>query len=158
KLLVFGAPVAVIGGVCAWFNWVRFHELTEFGHSYLAVRQQAQMERFGLANLHYLGRNLTVALTLLPELLPRQPFVAISGHGMAIWVTTPALALLLWPAARGPWHRMLWLTVVCVAIWPLVYQNSGWIQFGYRFALDYIVLLMLLLALSGRPFGRVTKA
>jgi hypothetical protein len=157
-LLRFAAPLAVIGAACAAYNYARFHELTEFGHSYLAVRQQAQMERYGLANAHYLGRNLTVALTLLPELSLRRPFVAISGHGMALWITTPALLLVLWPARRGPWHRMLWATIGCVAIWPLLYQNSGWIQFGYRFSLDYIVLLVLVLALSGRVFGRVTKA
>jgi len=52
---------------------------------------------------------------------------------------------------------MLWLTVACVAVWPLVYQNSGWIQFGYRFSLDYMVLLVLLLALSGRALGRVAR-
>jgi hypothetical protein len=157
KLVAFAVPLGVIGAVCAWYNYARFHELTEFGHSYLAVRQQAQMERYGLANLHYLGRNLTVALTLLPDFLPRPPWIAISGHGLALWITTPALVLLLWPQARGPWHRMLWLSVACVAIWPLVYQNSGWLQFGYRFSLDYMVLLVLLLALSGRPFGRITR-
>lgn len=67
----FAGPVALIGGLLAWFNWARFGELTEFGHSYLAVRQQAQMERYGLFDLHYLGRNLAVALTLLPEQIGR---------------------------------------------------------------------------------------
>jgi hypothetical protein len=157
KLIAFAVPLALIGAACAAYNYARFHELTEFGHSYLAVRQQAQMERYGLANVHYLGRNLTVALTLLPELSLRSPFVSISGHGMALWITTPALLLLIWPAQRGPWHRMLWATVACVAIWPLLYQNSGWIQFGYRFILDYIVLLVLLLALSGRLLTRAVK-
>jgi hypothetical protein len=35
----------------------------------------------GLASYHYLSRNLTVAFTLLPELLPRAPWIQISGHG-----------------------------------------------------------------------------
>jgi hypothetical protein len=157
RLILFAAPVAVIGVICAWYNYARFHELAEFGHSYLAVRQQAQMEQFGLFNFHYLQRNLGVALALLPDFLPRAPFVQISGHGLALWLTTPAFVLLLWPRVRGPWHRVLWLTVAGVAGWSLCYQNSGWIQFGYRFSLDYTVLLVVLLALSGRPFGRITK-
>lgn len=33
-----------------------------------------------------------------------------------------------------------------------MYQNSGWLQFGYRFSLDYMVLLIVLLALGNRPF------
>src|SRR6185436_14804912 len=91
-LATFAAPIAAIGLACAWYNFVRFHEFTEFGHSYLAVRQQAQIERYGLMNLHYLGRNLAVAFTLLPDLsFSRAPYISISGHGLAMWVTTPAL-------------------------------------------------------------------
>ena len=40
-----------------------------------------------------------------------------------------------------------------VALLDLLYQNSGWIQFGYRFSLDYSVSLFALLALGGRRFG-----
>jgi len=122
------------------------------------VRQQAQMERFGLFSPHYLGRNLAVALTLLPEITTRSPFISISGHGLAVWFTTPALLLLLWPRARGTWHRPLWATVACIALFTLFYQNSGWVQFGYRFILDYLALLVVLLALSGRSLGRISKA
>ena len=39
----------------------------------------------------------------------------------------------------------------------LLYMNSGWVQFGYRFALDYMVFLIMLIAIGGRPFGRVAK-
>src|SRR5262249_31566704 len=133
-------------------------ELTEFGHSYLAVRQQAQIEHYGLFNLHYLGRNLAVALTLLPDVFARPPYFTISGHGLALWLTTPALLLLLWPRTRGPLPRPLWLTTLAVAGWSLIYQNSGWVQFGYRFSLDYITLLIVLLAIGGRPLGRCAKA
>jgi hypothetical protein len=157
-LASFAAPVAVVGLACAWYNFVRFHELTEFGHSYLAVRQQTQIERYGLMNLHYLGRNLAVAFTLLPDVsFSRAPYISISGHGLAMWVTTPALLYLLWPRDKGPLHRALWLTVAGVAVPALIYQNSGWVQFGYRFSLDYMVFLVLLLALGGRPLTRLAK-
>ena len=33
----------------------------------------------------------------------------------------------------------------------LFYMNSGWVQFGYRFSLDYMVFLIVLLAIGGRP-------
>jgi hypothetical protein len=140
------------------YNQIRFGAPTEFGHSYLQVRQQAQIEQFGLASYHYLARNLAVAFTLLPELLPRAPYVQISGHGLALWFTTPVLVLLLWPRERGPLHGPLWLCVAAVALPSLVYQNSGWVQFGYRFSLDYLVLLIALLAVGGRPLTRMARA
>jgi hypothetical protein len=157
KLVAFAAPVVAAGLVAAWYNYVRFGELGEFGHSYLAVRQQAQIERYGLFNLHYLGRNLAVALTLLPDLTPRPPYVSISGHGLAMWFTTPVLLYLLWPRERGPLHRILWATVALVAAFTLLYQNSGWVQFGYRFSLDYMVLLIVLLAVGARPMTKTFR-
>jgi hypothetical protein len=158
RLVAFAVPLAAIGAACAWYNFARFHQLGEFGHSYLAVRQQAQMEQYGLFSIHYLQRNLAVALALLPDFIGHRPWISISGHGLALWVTTPVLLLLLWPRERNPWHRALWLTTACVAIWSLCYQNSGWLQFGYRFSLDYTVLLVVLLAIGGRRLGWLPRA
>jgi hypothetical protein len=157
RVLLFAAPAAAIGVALAAYNYARFHSITEFGHSYLWVRQQAQIERYGLFSLHYLGRNLAVALTLLPDLSLRKPFVSISGHGLAIWFTSPLLLALLWPRVKNRLHTALWATVAGVAAFSLLYQNSGWLQFGYRFSLDYMVFLVLLLAVGGRPFGKISK-
>ncbi|HEX8113708.1 MAG TPA: hypothetical protein VF516_38515 [Kofleriaceae bacterium] len=157
-LIRFAVPLAGFAIAGMVFNQVRFGSPTEFGHSYLQVRQQALIEQYGLASHHYLARNLAVAFTLLPELLPYPPYVRISGHGLALWFTTPVLVVLLWPRERGPLHRPLWLCVAAVALPSLLYQNSGWLQFGYRFSLDYLVLLILLLAVGGRPLTRTVKA
>ena len=157
-MLRFAAPVLGFAIAGMLYNQLRFGSPTEFGHSYLAVRQQALIEQYGLASYHYLGRNLAVAFTLLPELSQRAPYVQISGHGLALWVTTPVLVLLLWPREKPPLHTTLWLCVAAVALPSLLYQNSGWVQFGYRFSLDYLVLLILLLATGGRPLTRWVKA
>jgi ABC-type Fe3+-siderophore transport system permease subunit len=59
---------------------------------------------------------------------------------------------------KGALHRPLWATIAPVALLSLLYQNSGWVQFGYRFSLDYTVFLILLLALGGRPLGWRARA
>lgn len=157
KAAHFAAPVAVIAIAAMAHNHVRFGEAGEFGHSYLAVRQQSQMETLGMFSLHYLSRNLAVALALLPDLDLRSPYVSISGHGLAVWFTMPIVLYALWPRDRPALHRSLWLCVALVAIPSLLYQNSGWFQFGYRFSLDYLALLMLLVAIGGRPLTRVAR-
>ncbi len=148
----FSAPVVAMALFAMWHNAARFDQLTEFGHSYLAVRQQAQIEAHGLFSWHYLSRNLAVLLTLLPDFGGERAWVQISGHGLAIWVTTPILLLLLWPKRSTSLARSICITVAFVAVPTLLYQNSGWVQFGYRFALDYMVLLFALLAVGGRPW------
>jgi hypothetical protein len=156
-LFKFAGPVIMFAIAGMIYNLVRFGSPTEFGHTYLDVRQQTQIEQWGLASYHYLARNLGVAFTLLPELPGRAPWIQIGGHGLAMWVTTPVLLFVLWPREKPPIHRALWITVACVALPSLFYQNSGWVQFGYRFSLDYIVFLLALIAIGGRPLGRVAK-
>lgn len=150
-LALFAAPIMVIGLAAAWFNQVRFGSPFEFGHSYLVARQQAEIEHWGLFHVHYLGRNLAAAFTLLPQLSRQLPHIKIHGHGMSLLLTTPIFLFAVWPRSRGPLHRALWLTVLAVAVPIFLYQNSGWVQFGFRFSLDFTVFLLLLVALSGRP-------
>jgi hypothetical protein len=157
-LVKFAAPVAIFAIAGMIYNVLRFDSPTEFGHTYLEVRQAGQIEQWGLMSYQYLSRNLAVALTLLPELPGRAPWIQISGHGLALWFTTPLLLFVLWPREKPEIHRALWITVACVALPVLLYQNSGWVQFGYRFSLDFMVFLLMLIAVGGRPLTHVAKA
>ncbi|HEY4055869.1 MAG TPA: hypothetical protein VGM39_04645 [Kofleriaceae bacterium] len=156
-LVRFAIPVAGFAIIGMALNYARFHSFTEFGHSYLEVRQQAQIEQFGLASYKYLSRNLAVALALLPEPVKQAPWIQISGHGLALWFTTPLFLTLLRPRDKTVLHAPLYATIALVALPSLLYQNSGWVQFGYRFSLDYTVFLIMLLALGGRPLRKVGK-
>jgi hypothetical protein len=156
--LKFAVPVLIIAVLAAIHNYVRFDSATEFGHSYLAVRQQPMIEAHGLFDYEYLRRNLSVAFGLLPSFSSAAPYIHISGHGMALWITTPLFVALLWPKKRGLVHTSMWASVALIMVPILFYQNSGWVQFGYRFSLDFTVFLILLLAVGNRPLSRIMKA
>lgn len=81
----------------------------------------------------------------------------VSNHGLGMLVTTPILFFLMRPAATPPIRRALWLAVLAAAVPGFFYQNTGWVQFGYRFALDYLPYLFALLAVEGKPLGRTAK-
>jgi hypothetical protein len=150
---MFAVPLLAIGGIAMWMNAARFDDPFEFGHRYLEIRWRGRIDHWGLFNYHYVGRNLGVMLASLPWLSAATPFVKVSRHGLALWVTTPCLLWLLWPKRPSATLVGLYASAVLVAVLDLMYQNSGWIQFGYRFSLDYMVALVLLLALGGRRFG-----
>jgi hypothetical protein len=136
-------------------NQRRFGDPFEVGYRYLGVAWQLRIEKWGLFSYHYLAKNLGVVLTSLPFMTPSSPVpFQINMHGLALWLTTPAYLWLLWPARRSVPHRALWITVACVALPTLLYQNTGWLQFGYRFSTDYSVFLFALLAIGGYRFGR----
>jgi hypothetical protein len=77
---------------------------------------------------------------------------------MSLLITSPFLWLLLRPRRTSPLAPGLWLTVLAVALPSLLYQNSGFVQFGYRFSLDYMVLLIMLLAVGNARLGVAWKA
>ena len=135
-------------------NLARTGDPFEFGHRFLKVRWSGRIEEYGLFNWRFLGRNLGAALALVPWFESRPPYLQISTHGLALWFTTPAFVLALWPRVRTPLYQSLALLTLLVAGPSLFYQNSGWIQFGWRFSLDFTPFLILLLALSGRRFDR----
>ncbi|HVZ72669.1 MAG TPA: hypothetical protein VHJ20_09870 [Polyangia bacterium] len=158
RLIRFAVPVAVVGVALAAYNMARFASPFEFGHRFLNVQWQERIARFGLFNYHFLSRNLAAALVLLPRILPHAPFVKISQHGMSMLVTSPNLGYTVMPQRRTVLTKPLWLTVAALAIPSLLYQNSGYIQCGYRFSLDYLVFLVMLLAVGDRRFTRLFKA
>lgn len=149
----FALPLLLVAGVQLWLNAARFDDPLSFGHEYLQIRWRSRIERWGLFHYHYFSKNLAVYLASLPWLLNAAPYVVISRHGLALWFTTPNLLWTLWPRRASVRIVGLYAVALATAILNLCYQNSGWIQFGYRFALDYMPALMLLLALGGRRFG-----
>jgi hypothetical protein len=158
KLARFGVPLGAVLAALLVHNWARFANPFEFGHRYLNVQWQERIQRFGLLNYHFLSRNLAAALVLLPRVLSKWPYVKISQHGMSLLLTSPALAYTVLPAERSRLSAPLWLTVLGTALPSLLYQNSGYIQLGYRFSLDYMVFFMVLLAVGNRPLSRLWKA
>jgi hypothetical protein len=164
RVIPFAVPIVLALGLASWMNYTRFHNPspTAFGHEHLTVVWHARIEKWGLFGVHYLGKNLGCMLTSLPWPRPHgattEPLFKINEHGLALWFTTPMFLWLLWPKQRGYMHWALLATAVLPMLMNLLYQNSGWRQFGYRFSNDYAATLFLLFAVGGRKLGTTWKA
>ena len=158
-LLAFATPVVFVLIATLLHNQRRFGDPFETGYRYLNIAWQHRIEKWGLFSYHYLAKNLGVVLTSLPFSTPNGGArFQINTHGLALWFTTPLYLWLIWPKRAAVPQRTLWITVLCVALPTLFYQNTGWQQFGYRFSNDYAVFLFALLALGGYRFGRLFQA
>ncbi|HSP18767.1 MAG TPA: hypothetical protein VLQ79_04585, partial [Myxococcaceae bacterium] len=146
------APLALLGLA---FNWVRFGSPAEFGHRFLFDnRVNADIDAHGLFSPAYLGRNLQAAFLMLPRVQGSPLRLSYDPQGLSLLVTMPWLVLLVFPRARPRLHWPVWLTVAVCALPGLFYQNTGYMQFGFRFSLDYTPYLVLLLGLSGWSFRK----
>jgi hypothetical protein len=167
RYVTFALPILLALAFVTWTNWTRYHRATPiyFDHEYLTVAWRTRMAKWGMVNYHYLAKNLGVSMTSLPWVPPRGDAsfgapLKVNEHGLALWFTTPFYFWLLWPrrfGADAAERDRKWLYFVCAAAallpatMDLLYQNTGWRQFGYRFSNDYSVVLFVLLAVGARP-------
>ncbi len=157
-LLRFLAPLTVIGLVLASLNIARFDDPFEFGHRYLDIRWQERIQTHGMFGLHYLRRNLEAMVWLVPQVSAAAPYLRWSIHGMGLLVGSPWLLLLVRARQRFPQRLGLALAALAVATPALLYQNTGQVQFSYRFALDFLPLLLTQLVVGGGARGRLFPA
>ena len=157
RALLFAFPVLAGGITLMVYNEARFGSPFEFGHSYLSGGAADRIRDHGLFSFHFLNRNLAAAFVNLPQLTTEAPFIKISKHGLSLLCTTPVLFLLFRPRNKPVLMRACWIAIAAAAIPGLLYQNTGWEQFGYRFAIDYMPYLIMLLAVGGRALTSRVK-
>ena len=150
--LCFALPLALVGAALAWHNQARFGSPTEFGHRLLQVAWSKRIAEWGLFSYHYLGRNLGIVLAGLPFYSPKTGW-QINAHGLALWVTTPIYLWALWPKRTSRTYWAAAAAAFAVALPCLLYQNTGWTQFGYRFSNDFAPFLFLMVLLGKRRLG-----
>jgi hypothetical protein len=150
KLGLFALGTAPLAVLAAAYNVYRFGKLGEFGHAYLYNnRVNLDIDRYGLFDFSYLQRNLEAAFLKLPQVSLNPLQLGYDPHGLTLLLTLPLLVFLVIPKTRPRLHWPLWLTVAVCALPGLFYQNTGYMQFGFRFSLDYTPYLLLLFALGG---------
>jgi hypothetical protein len=147
----FALPLLVVLGLTLWHDAARFGDPFEVGYRYLSVSWAKRIAKWGLFDYHYLARNLGVVLSSLPWFPAEGGALQINAHGLALWLTTPMYLWLVVARRWSPLSQHVLLAAALVAVPTLFYQNTGWVQFGYRFSNDYAPFLFVLLALVGPP-------
>jgi hypothetical protein len=142
----------VAGLVLVGYNALRFGNPLDFGYTNENVAPQlaAQLREHGQFNVHYVGQNVWSMLLAGPTWDGTATGVRPDPRGMSLLLTTPALVY-LW-RARAPRALAVggWLALVLLLVPVLLYYNTGWAQFGYRFSLEFMVPVMVLLGLGVR--------
>jgi hypothetical protein len=125
------------------YNLARFGDPLQFGYALIPSNggpiTNEPWYASGIENVSYIPRSLWWMLLA--------PF-SLGTSGASVSVTAPWL---LWAGrARGKMAAVLGLSVVAVLLPDLAHGAWGFAQFGYRFILDAVPLLLLLLGLQYR--------
>jgi hypothetical protein len=137
-----------------WYDWVRFGSPFESGYALATLPDWLiALRAEGLFSVSHLGMNLDYLFLHRPNLIPEFPFFRPDGFGLSVILTSPALGL----AIRAPWRsglaRALAVTALLVLLPSLLYYGGGWLQYGYRYALDSIPFVLALCALAAARRG-----
>jgi hypothetical protein len=148
--LGFAASVAFF----FWYNIARFGSPFESGYALAVVPAWLAARReLGLFSFAHLGTNLDYLFWHLPQRIADFPYFRPDGLGMSIFLTSPGLFYAIRADFRS--RRSWWLAgaVVATLVPSLFYYGGGWLQYGYRYALDAVPFAIALcgLAAARRP-------
>ncbi len=166
QLLILFLPVIVACLLFGVYNQRRFHAFLETGYQYnitLKTFPLSQNLQYGYMSPVHIPANLYSLLFMPPQPLLKDqngfvlnfPYFKVSPWGVAIWYTSPLFLVLLYKFRKSIYTLSTIITIICLAIPLLLYYSIGYSQYGYRYALDFLPFLFLLLLPSFS--GKLTK-
>ena len=144
RLAVFGIALGIMAGAYLLYNYARYDSIFDQG----VFNAQYSAEPWfseGRFSLSYIPRNVNGILFVVPKFTEGFPFFKPSLVGMGLFFTTPALLYIFRAKLRGLTLAACVGTLATATIWML-HGTTGWVQFGYRYSLDALPLLALLVA------------
>ncbi len=144
------APCVAIWAL-AMYNQVRFGSPTDFGYGHMLLTGAGRrlLAEYGQFNLHFIPINAYWFFAALPVPLSggRFPLLGYDPRGLSLFIASPALVYVFAGAVRR-WRcahvRNAVLGIACCLVPLLMHFNTGFWQFGHRFSMDYLPLLMVL--------------
>ena len=160
--LIYAIGIAPAIAFALWYNAARFGSPLESGYALASLPGFLAYERAqGLFSINHLNANIDYFLLKLPKLFETLPDGSLSlvlpprpdGLGMSILVTSPGLLLALRADWRSRMTVALGLTALAVLVPSLLYYGGGWLQYGYRYALDSIPFVIAIVGLAVARHG-----
>ena len=150
----FLAGAAPVAAALATYNVARFGSPFDFGYARIpsgasGVVTDEPWYRNGLENPIYIPRGLWAMLMAGPSIdWTNPPYIRPNILGTSLLLTGP---FLLWAfAARGRLAAWCGIGAAGIILVDLMHGNPGFAQFGYRFILDAVPLLLVLIGLAVR--------
>lgn len=141
------------------YNFLRFGSLNEMGYLNLYKMYTSQnypysffrvinpeSPHFGYLDLKNIPLHL-ITFLILPPLVSEAFQITPSPFGMGLIFASPLLLLVLVPKWKNSLQRNLWIGAMAIFFAESLHYAQGWVQFSYRFMLDFLPFLIILIAI-----------
>ena len=145
KFFSFILGMSFFGIVYGIYNYLRFGSFIQTGYGLIPGVLSEPWFNKGLFNISYIPDHLRVIFTSLPIFFKKFPYLEPSWGGLAIWITSPVLIYSLFADLKKRVVQFSWLSIFLIALVVMSHGSTGFAQFGYRFAVDFYPLILLLI-------------
>jgi hypothetical protein len=154
RLLTWSAwsaiPVFLSAGFLLYYNLLRFGDFLDFGYVNIngSARVVRLVQEYGMFNPYFIPTNLHAMFLALPEMKAKCDYFFPRGSGLSLIATTPAFLYALRRYKFSWWLLGCWTGILLSIALLLTYHNTGSVQIAYRYVLDFIIPLVLVIAFT----------
>lgn len=164
-LIVLGmaGPIFLLG----LYNYLRFGNFLESGYNLATLTMPVLRDArsYGLFSIVHIPKNLVMMLFQGPLPYPAAdapvllfPYMVPSEWGMGLLYTSPALLYAFRNSLKDRFNQACLLGILFGMLPIITYYGVGWIQFGFRYALDFLPFVLLLAARGfPNPMSRLAR-
>lgn len=145
-------PVVAAAAGLLFYNHLRFGNYFDFG--YVTINSSDwimdAVRTYGMFNIHFLPINLNMMFLQFPRPLLENSCLRFSASrdGYSIFAMTPVLIYAFRRFQKNAWFIGAWVSIILSAALLLFYHNTGAWQLGYRYSMDFILPLLLIVAVG----------
>lgn len=163
KLISFLGGAFVFIPVQLIYNYLRFGSIFDMGYyevykQYISSSYPYTIRQLFNPAASYFGymdiRNIPLHLftfLIFPPIITQNLSINPSPYGMGILFTSPLLLISLWPNLKIKMERDIFFGGLFIVFVDFLHYTQGWVQFGYRFLLDFLPFFLIILALRFKP-------
>ncbi|UCG82192.1 MAG: hypothetical protein JSW38_08245, partial [Dehalococcoidia bacterium] len=144
RLALFGLALAAMVGVYLAYNYGRYETFSDQGYYHPQYLSEPWFSK-GRFDISYIPRHLEAILFKGPVVIEEFPFLKPSSSGLGLFFTTPALLYIFRAELRGLSLAALVVVLLTAVVW-MIHGTTGWAQFGYRYSMDVLPFMAILVA------------
>jgi len=151
-------PIGLAGVLLLYYNYIRFGDFTDFGYVTINSAEwlMSAVKTYGIFNSHFLPINAKMMFLKRPYISFTDLcfYYSPSRDGVSILSMSPAIIYLFRRFKFNIWTAGAWISVILSIVLLLFYHNTGAAQLGYRYLMDFILPVLLLLGIG---IGRISS-
>jgi hypothetical protein len=144
RLVIFGSVLVVMGGLYLLYTYGEYGTLS-LGYERGQFVSESWFSK-GLFSVSYIPRQLNAIFFYVPVFSDQFPFFKPSFMGLGLFFTTPALLYMFRASSKPRLVLAALVGLLLTSIPMLTYGATGYLQFGYRFSLDILPFMVILVA------------